>query len=114
MTPLPPAAAGIPRWFLGVWLAVAAWVVVVFVFSAVSRVRQGKPVFRPRLAAVRFAEGWRSGRSHRSLLTRLGGARNCLWVAVTADELRIGPHFQFSLAFLVEFYGLEPRVRGGD
>ena len=28
-----------------------------------------------------------AGRSYRSLLTRLGGANRCLWVAVTPDEL---------------------------
>lgn len=114
MTPLSQTFADAPRWFPAMWIVGAAWAVVFVGASIVIRARRGKPLFRPQLAGVRFAEGWRSGRSHRNLLTRIGGARNCLWVAVTADELRVGPHFPFSLGFLPEVYGLEQCVRGGD
>src|SRR5438045_2200882 len=115
MTPLPSSFPAIPDRFAGWWLVFCiGWVLAVWIVSAVVRVGRGRPIFRPRPAGVRFAEGWRSGRSYRNMLTRLAGARSCLWVTVTADELLVGPHFPFSLGFLPEVYGLEYRIRGGD
>jgi len=45
---------------------------------------------------ILFEERWTSGRSHKSLITRMGGANNCLRVTVTDDELWVVPHFPFS------------------
>lgn len=58
---------------------------------------------------VLFDERWTSGRSFKSLLTRLGGANKCLRVTVTDDELWITPHFPFS-AFAAT-YDLDHRAR---
>ncbi len=58
---------------------------------------------------ILFEERWTSGRSHKSLFTRLGGANNCLRVTVTEDELWVAPHFPFS-AFAAQF-DLDHRVR---
>ena len=40
----------------------------------------------------------------------MGGARNCLFVAVGRDKLVIQPHFPFTLGFLPEIYGLEQQI----
>lgn len=88
------------------------WVVLVTVASVLYRRSNGKPLTRPKFDAPLFLETWRSGRSMRNFLSRLGGARNCLWVAVTRDRLQVGMHFPFSLLFLPEIYGLEITVPG--
>jgi hypothetical protein len=80
--------------------------------SVLYRRSEHKPIFRPRFDNPLFLETWRSGRSLRNILTRLGGARNCLWVAVADGQLRIAPHFPFSLMFLPEIYRAEVAVSG--
>jgi hypothetical protein len=96
-------------WFLGV-----GWLAVVVCASVAYWLRRGKYIFRPRFVDPLFLERWRSGRSLRSLLTSLGGASRCLWIAITNDELAVGPDFPFSLMFLPEIYGLEHRISGND
>jgi hypothetical protein len=59
---------------------------------------------------VIFHERFGSGSSHRNLLTRLGGAQNCLLVTVTDRELLLRPWFPFNLLFLPEIYDLEHRI----
>ena len=69
------------------------------------------PLFPPQSdQQVRFDETWTSGRCLDTLITRLGGARNCLHVTVTVDELWIRPQPPFHLMFLPEIYGLQYRV----
>lgn len=58
---------------------------------------------------ILFEERWTSGRSHRSLFTRLGGANNCLCVTVTEDELWVAAHFPFSA--LGAQFDLDHRIR---
>jgi hypothetical protein len=43
----------------------------------------------------------------KNLLTRIGGARNCLLVYVAEGSLTIVPVFPFNLMFLPEIYGIE-------
>lgn len=57
---------------------------------------------------VMFRERFASGASHRSIVTRLGGAQNCLTIILTEDELWITTFFPFT-AF-VGFYDLEHRI----
>lgn len=104
--PLPPE-----NFFVGLALA-AAWVALVICASVVYRRSKGKPFFRPEFERPLFLETWRSGHSLRSVITRLGGARNCLWVAVDERSLFVAPHFPFNLMFLPEIYGLEYAVPG--
>lgn len=60
--------------------------------------RRNGPKFPPRSSvAIRFEEKMASGRSHKSIITRLGGARNCLNVVVTGEELWITAMFPFNL-----------------
>ena len=90
-----------------------AWVLLVVSASVVFRLRRGKYLLRPQIPDAIFAETWRSGRSLRNAMTRLGGASGCLWVTVTSDELHVGAHFPFTLMFLPESYGLEHRIEVG-
>ena len=41
-------------------------------------------------------------------------ANHCLWIAVTDDELLIGPHFPWTLMFLPEILGIEERIKRQD
>ena len=75
--------------------------------TTVARRRRGAHFFMPTFVDRRFLETRRSGRSLRNWLTRVGGARNCLWVVVTADRVRVGAHFPFSTMYLPEIYGLD-------
>jgi hypothetical protein len=100
--------------FFQLWWAAFGWVLFVIALSVIYRLRKGKPILRPKSLTDRFSETWRSGSSHRNLLTRLGGARNCLWITVTDEEILVGLHFPFNLMFLPEIYGLEYRIRGSD
>jgi len=83
------------------------WVLLWFFGSAFFRKWKGKPLLAQRPSDAQFLEAWTSGHSNRSLLTKVGGARNCLLVAVTPTSLIVRPHFPFSLLFLPEIYDLE-------
>jgi hypothetical protein len=84
-----------------VWIA--GWIAT----SILYRRRLRKPLF-PRVPdSADFAETWRSGRSLKNFLTRIGGASNCLLVYVDNGTLTIVPMFPFNLMFLPEIYGLE-------
>lgn len=93
------------------WFA-AGWVTLVILTSVIYRRSKGKLLFRPEFKQPLFLETWRSGNSRRSFITRLGGASNCLWVAVDENTLWVAPHFPFNLMFLPEVYGLEFNVSG--
>jgi hypothetical protein len=94
-----------------------AWVALGVVASAIYRTMKSKPLYIAEPANPLFVERWTSGRSLRNLAGRFGGAKNCLFVAVTRSDLIVRPHFPFTLMFLPELFGLEmvvPRsnVRG--
>lgn len=84
----------------------------VLLLSVAYRLYKGKPIFRPNFEQARFLETWRSGWSDRDTLTRWGGARNCLWIAVSQEELWISPHFPFNLLFIPEAFHLDFRIPG--
>ncbi len=87
-------------------LWIAAWTGI----SIFYRRQNGKPVIPKRPPDALFSEGYASGRAMTNLFTRLGGANNCLLVAVTADEFMVAPRFPFNLMFLPEIFGLELRI----
>ncbi len=60
-------------------------------------------------ADIIYQEWFASGHSRKNILTRLGGARNCLRLVVTKDLLWITSWFPFSL--ITAFYDLEHVVR---
>jgi len=78
--------------------------------SIVYRRAHGKPVLFLGIADAVFQESRVSGNSTRNWITKLGGAKNVLVVAVTHDRLVIRPSFPFTLFFLPEVYGLEYEV----
>jgi hypothetical protein len=88
------------------WMWMVAWLVASFVI----RRAKGKRLFAPTSEAFLFSEKWASGRSLDTWWSKLGGARNCLFVAVARDKLVIQPHFPFTLGFLAEIYGLERQI----
>lgn len=47
--------------------------------------------------SIRFEERGASGCSHKTIFTRMGGARNCLQVTVTDKEVWIRPSLPFNL-----------------
>jgi hypothetical protein len=89
------------------FVAAFLWIFVWVGASVFYRRAKGKPIHTEPPANALFVEKWTSGRSLRSLKTKLGGARNCLLVAVTKELLFIRPHFPFTLGFLPETYGLD-------
>lgn len=84
-------------WIAGVLIGLAS--VLVIYFKRHSRC--------PRISPddVLYQESFASGYSTKNLLTRLGGARNCLRLVVTKDFLWITSWFPFSL--FTTFYDLE-------
>jgi hypothetical protein len=91
-------------------IVVVAWLAGWVIASIIYRLQRGKPII-PRLPDdALYRERTASGRSRKSFLTMLGGASNCLMVAVTPDEFIVTPFFPFTLIFLPEIYDLEVRV----
>lgn len=86
------------------------WIFLAIVVSIGFRKRRGKPIFPKAPADALFSERYCSGRSLQTPWARLGGARNCLLVAVTPKKLLVTPLFPFNLIFLPEIYGLEHAV----
>ncbi|MBS0410209.1 MAG: hypothetical protein JSR86_09865 [Proteobacteria bacterium] len=96
-----------PSGFLVAYGAMTVWLGGWIAASVVYRKRRGKPIFpRPPNDAI-FVERTASGASRKNLLTRIGGASNCLVVAVCPDRVVISTWFPFSLMFLPEIYDLE-------
>jgi hypothetical protein len=81
--------------------------VIVIVASIVYRGINGKnyPVIPEQ--DITFAERWVSGSSEKNLLTKLGGASNCLSVTLSRNALVVRPMFPFNLGFLPEVCDLE-------
>ena len=89
--------------FILPWIWIAGWIGTSIVF----RLNRGKPIYPKPPTDVVYKEGWGSGRSLDTWWGRLGGASNCLIIAVTRDRLVVTPRFPFNLMFLPEVYGLE-------
>jgi hypothetical protein len=87
-----------------------AWILLWTMVWVIYRRSKGKAIIPRKPEDSVFYEGWASGHSNRSLLTKLGGAHNCLLVAVVPDALIIQPRFPFNLMFLSEIYDLEHRI----
>jgi hypothetical protein len=80
--------------------------------SLLYRWSNAKPLLQPEFADSRFNATWCSGRSDRSILAQLIGARMLLWIIVTKDHLHVSPHFPFNLMFLPEAFGWDHRIPG--
>ncbi len=83
------------------------WIAGVVLASARFRSARGKPIFPAVPDNALYAERWGSGRNLSAFPGKLGGANNCLIIAVTPDSLMVVPRFPFTLMFLPETFGLE-------
>lgn len=90
------------------------WVGIIIVASIIYKVKSGKKLKPIDLGEILYQENGVSGSSHKSILTRLGGARNCLLVTATKNEIDIHPSFPFNLMFLPEIYDLKHRIAVKD
>ena len=90
----------LPLVWIGGWIAASIW----------FRRAHGKPIIPQKPIDAVFCEDWCSGRSLRNVLTRVGGARNCLLIYVADGQLVVTPRFPFTLMFLPEIYGLDVRA----
>jgi hypothetical protein len=89
---------------------VLAWVAGWLLISFLVRRAQGKPFFAPAAQPFQFSEKWASGRSLDTWWSRLGRARNCLFIGVGDEKLFVQPHFPFTLGFIPEIYRLEHAI----
>jgi hypothetical protein len=80
--------------------------------SVFYRWSKAKPLLQPEFLDARFNATWSSGRSDRSRLAQLIGARHLLWIIVTKDHLHASPHFPFNLMLLPEAFGWDHRIPG--
>jgi len=96
-----PPSFPFPLWFAPIWLA--GWVGLSIVYRRI----RNKPIFFFSVPGARFVERMASGCSNDRWWRRLGGAGNCLVVALTENSVIIRPWFPFNLLFLPELYGLE-------
>jgi len=98
---------------LSIWGPLAgglAWLAFWIGASVLFRRNSSKPIIPRAPADASFIETGCSGRSLANVITRIGGARNCLLVYVRDGELVVTPTFPFTLMFLPEIYGLEVRA----
>ena len=75
--------------------------------SIVYRVASAREVVSLPEQDVLFTERWASGSSQKNLVTKLGGASNCLSITLSRNAVIIRPMFPFNLLFLPEVYDLE-------
>ena len=93
--------------FSALFLLSVAWLVGNFGWRY-YRHRQRGISFPPLTSVhVRFHEGTASGNSDKSFFSRFGGARNCLRVTVTDDEVWVRSFFPF---YLITESDLEHRI----
>jgi len=78
------------------------WIVVCIAFMLRRRSLHGPHYPSLDTVNVLFRERFASGCSHKSLMTRLSGAQNCLSVTLTDTELWVTPIFPFT-AFAAKF-----------
>lgn len=90
------------------------WIGLIIVASIIYKVKAGKKLTPIDSSEILYQENGVSGSSHKSMLTRLGGARNCLLVTATKNDIDIHPSFPFNLMFLPEIYDLKHRIAVKD
>jgi hypothetical protein len=86
--------------------ALGGAVALAFVLSAFFEARSRRPTILAE--EIIFKENFASGNSLKNVITRFGGARNCLRLVVTRDLLLVTSWFPFSL--ITPFYDLEHSI----
>lgn len=95
------------------WIVLPIWAILGILFIGYTirmRKKRGPDPILPPLGQDRilYQENFASGRSLENGITRIGGARNCLKLIVTQDELRVS--FWFELLPSVDPYDLKHRI----
>jgi hypothetical protein len=93
-----PVSPGLYWVQIGATLAMFGWMAWRY-----AKTLRSKPSFKK--ADVVFQEWNASGRSQKNIITKLGGARNCVRLVVTKDFLWVTSYFPFSL--FTPLYDLE-------
>lgn len=83
------------------------WCALVVLASIIYRAWKGQGKLAIPEFDITFSEKWVSGFSHKTSLTKLGGAANCLAVELSKKALVIRPMLPFNLGFLAQVYDLE-------
>ena len=86
------------------------WICGLFAASGIYRKAKGKPVIFFTVPNASFIQRTASGSCDDTWWRSLGGAANCLVVAISAQRLIIRPFTPFNLMFLPEIYGLEYEI----
>src|SRR5688572_2791074 len=94
--------------FIWLFLFAFVWSIVAFGYMYCRHKRTGVVFPYVPEEHIRFQERAASGSSHKTMFTKLGGARNCLHVTVTDTEVQIRLFFPFSL--LAQQFDLEHRI----
>jgi hypothetical protein len=89
------------------WIVGILWIVGLFAVSVIYRRMTRKPVLFFTVPKAIFIRHTASGFCLDKWWRRLGGASNCLVVAISQQRLIIRPLTPFNLMFMPEFYGLE-------
>lgn len=95
--------------FLQIWFVFLA--ITLFNIVSLWYKRKKRDSIFPNISQgqIIYKENFASGRSYKSLKTKLGNAQNCLSITVTRNELWIAPFFPFSL--FAQMYDLEHRIK---
>ena len=83
------------------------WLGLVIVASIGYRLSRGKPVLFFSVPNAQFIERTASGRYEGVWWRAMGGANNCLVVAIADGRLIVRPLFPFTLLFIPELTGFE-------
>lgn len=83
------------------------WLLFWIAFSIYYRKKKGKLIFGDPNVPILFKENTGSGNSNKNILTKIGGARNCLKVILSDKQLIITPFFPFNLMLMPEIFDLE-------
>jgi hypothetical protein len=109
-TPERPISEFVFKNFNAIFSASFLWVGFIIVALIIYKVKAGKKITPIDSSDILYQEDGVSGSSHKNILTRLGGARNCLLVTATKNEIDIHPSFPLNLPFLPEIYDLKQRI----
>ena len=94
--------------FLYLFALVFAWVVIAMGFRLWRHRKFGLKFPAGELADAKFIEKFASGKSLSSIRTRMGGASNCLTIAVTQAELWVYTFFPFNV--FAQQFDLEHKI----
>ena len=97
--------------YLVVW-GICAVLSLIFVgYRVVVHKKRGPRFPAPSEYKALYEDRWASGRSLENIITQLGGARNCLKLTVTPDELWTTT---WLFPFIGDAYDLEHRIKKQD